>query len=335
MEKNESTSEISTILLTEIYQDYKKNKKRQRLYTYLSYGFFFFIIGYVIMAVSTVQSSFQNLHLEQKEVLPEKFMAAVTISGTLLEDSCDYNRVNELIERAFEYENSVGVLLDIDSPGGSVYDAMEIYNKIEQMKKEYPDKKVISYVRRVAASGGYLIACAADQIYTNNRYSNVGSIGVYVAGINVNKYLTEKNIDPLFVHSGNNKGGLSLLYPVNDGALKHTQQEVNEIHKDFIELVQIGRGERLKANADTYSGLSFMSAQALEQGLIDGYELALEKIIEEQVGDYPVEYVRPPKKKIDTVLEELVERYSAYAAQSFYRRLAQEQQTPLHVQAHA
>lgn len=325
MEKNESNTEISTILLNEIYQDYKKTKKRQRLYSYFYYGIFFLFIMYIAMAASTVQSALNKKNAEPQP-LPEKYVAAVKIEGALIQhaDGCDFKKVNEMIERAFDDEHSVAVLLDLDSPGGSVYDSYEVYAKIMQMRKKYPEKKVISYVRGVAASGAYLVACATDEIYASNRFSNVGSIGVYIGTFNLHNFLKEHKIDPIFIKSGRNKGSFNMIQEVSPEMVQEAQKGIDVVYEDFIDIVKLSRGERLKANDRTFSGLAFMGSDGYNQGLIDGYDVTLESVITDKIGDYTIQYIRPAKKNLDAFFEDLVDRYSVLAAKSFYHTMVRE-----------
>lgn len=325
MEKNQPNAEVSTILLNEIYQDYTKNKRRQRYYSYFYYFVLFVFIGYAMVSISAFNNTLNQIKAE--EAAPaQKYVAAVKISGDIVTDACDYRRVNEQLERAFKDENAVAILLEIDSPGGSAYDGLEIYNKIMSLKTAYPDKKVIAYVRLIAASAAYMIACAADEIHAANAFSLVGSIGVFLSGINIHNFLKEHKIDTVFIHAGDNKAGLGIWNPISEETRQSAQKQVDYIHEYFKNSVKASRGDKLKPSETTFQGNTFLSEEALGQGLIDSYGLSPEQIITEKVGDYPISYVRPPKKNIEAFLEEFVNKYSTTAARSFYRSLMQEHQ---------
>lgn len=331
MEKNDSTAEISTILLTEIYQDYQKNKRRQRWYSYLSYGILFLILGYMMVGISTVQRGINDVRsAPTQNVLPDKFVAAVKIEGPIQREGkkvCNYLRVNELLTRAFEHEDSVAVMLHINSPGGLIYDSQEIYQRIIDLKKQYPEKKVIAYIEHLAASGGYFIACAADEIHASSPYSLSGSIGVRIDGVNIHGFLKEHHIDTFLIHSGPNKGGLSLLNPITDESMAHIQRQLDNSHKDFIATVEKSRGERLKAKENhTFSGFIFDAKEALEQGLIDGYDVRSEQLIKEKVGDYTIEYLREPKPTFDDIMNEYMELLGSSVSRGCMQALVEQNQ---------
>ena len=177
--------------------------------------------------------------------------------------------LSSVLERAFNVRGVRAIALDINSPGGSPVQSAMIFDRIRALAEE---KKlpVIGFTQDVAASGGYWLACAADEIYANPN-SIVGSVGVISSGFGLQGLLERFGIERRVHTSGDRKGFLDPFLPENAenvGRLKSLQAE---IHESFRELVRERRRGRLKADEEVlFSGEFWTGRKAMELGLIDG-----------------------------------------------------------------
>lgn len=220
--------------------------------------------------------------------------ALVDIQGVIASDqdaSAD-NTVTAL-ERAFENEGSKAVILRINSPGGSPVQADYVYQSINRLRDEYPDKKVYAVVSDIGASGAYYIAAAADEIYANQS-SLVGSIGVRGGGFGFTGAMEKLGIERRLYTAGENKGFLDPFLPEDEEQVDFWEGVLDKTHEQFIERVREGRGDRLAEDeADLFSGLVWTGAQARDLGLVDEFgsagQVARDVVGEEDIVDYSYE----------------------------------------------
>ncbi|MEO9588814.1 MAG: S49 family peptidase, partial [Marinobacter sp.] len=219
-----------------------------------------------------------------------KHTALVEIEGTIAADelaSAD-NIVGSLRE-AFEAESSVGVILRINSPGGSPVQSGYVYDEIVRLRSEYPDKKVYAVISDIGASGAYYIAAAADEIYAD-KASLVGSIGVVAGGFGFTEIMDKLGVDRRLYTAGENKAFLDPFSPEEEKEVQFWQDVLETTHSQFIESVRKGRGDRLADDEQLFSGLVWSGEQALELGLIDGLgsssHVARQVIGQEDLVDY-------------------------------------------------
>lgn len=216
--------------------------------------------------------------------------ALIEIDGTIeAGTSGSADAVIPALQRAFDEPNSAGVILRINSPGGSPVQAGLINDEISRLRAEYPRKPLYVVVDEVCASGGYYIAAAADKIYVN-KASIVGSIGVMMEGFGLNGAMEKLGIERRLVTAGEHKGFLDPFSPMDDGHRQFAQQMLDEIHQQFIEVVQRGRGDRLKDSPEIFSGLFWSGARAVDLGLADGFGsldyVARDVLKAEEIIDY-------------------------------------------------
>src|SRR6478672_8826839 len=172
--------------------------------------------------------------------------ALIEIDGTIESGTVgSADSVIPALNRAYSDENAVGVILRINSPGGSPVQAGMINDEITRLRKAYPKKPLYVVVEEMCASGGYYIAAAADKIYVN-KASIVGSIGVLMDGFGVTGLMGKVGVDRRLVTAGENKGFMDPFSPVQPGQVEYARTMVNEIHQQFIDVVRKGRGKRLK-----------------------------------------------------------------------------------------
>jgi signal peptide peptidase SppA len=176
--------------------------------------------------------------------------------------------VARTLERAFAIKRAKAVAVIINSPGGSAVQSHLIYSRIRELAEQHK-KTVIAFVEDVAASGGYMIACAADEIVAD-PHSIVGSIGVVSAGFGFDKAIKKLGIERRVYTAGERKVILDPFKPERAGDVRHLKALQKEIHAGFIDLVKQGRGKRLKGGDKTlFSGEFWIAGTARKLGLVD------------------------------------------------------------------
>ena len=195
--------------------------------------------------------------------------ALVDLSGVIAADT-DANARDIVagLEQAFKDKRTRGIILRINSPGGSPVQAGNIYDEIRRLKAANPDIPLYAVIGDVCASGGYYVAVAADRIYVD-KASIVGSIGVLMNGFGFTGTLQKLGIERRLFTAGENKGFLDPFSPLEPQQKQHAQQMLDEIHQQFIATVRQGRGARLKETTDMFSGLMWTGARSVELGLSD------------------------------------------------------------------
>lgn len=221
---------------------------------------------------------------------PGKHTAVIEINGEIADDMpASADNVVGSLRDAFEDKNTAGIVLRINSPGGSPVQADYIYNEIKRLQKLHPETKVYAVITDICASGGYYIAAAADEIYANPS-SLVGSIGVVMNGFGFVNAMNKLGVERRLSTAGSHKGFLDPFSPVNPAETKHLEGMLGNIHKQFITAVREGRGKRLKDNPDLFTGLIWTGVQAKELGLVDQMGsasfVAREVIGEENMVDF-------------------------------------------------
>lgn len=271
----------------------------------------FFVYLFVLL-VMLMPTSFQS---EKKE---GKHTALVDVQGTIAEfgDASADNIVAGL-RAAFENEQSAGVILRINSPGGSPVQSGYIYDEIRRLRKDYPDKQIYAVIGDMCASGGYYVAAATDAIYAD-KASIVGSIGVLMNGFGFVGTMEKLGVERRLFTAGENKGFLDPFSPVQEGEVTHLQGLLNSIHQQFIKAVKDGRGERLKDNPKIFTGLVWSGEEGLALGLVDGLGspgyVAREVIGAEDI----INYTPQPE-----FFEQVFQRFGTASAKALVNSLAQ------------
>ena len=201
--------------------------------------------------------------------------------------------VNPALRSAFEDEQAKGVVLRINSPGGSPVQAARIHEEILRLRAEHPDKPVYAVAEDLCASAAYYIATAADEIYVNDS-SLVGSIGVIAGGFGLVDLIKEWGIERRLFTGGKHKAMLDPFLPVDPEAEEHLQHMIDELHQRFIDVVRKSRGARLVGTEEKmFDGRIWTGLQARGLGLVDGYSdvasVARDLIGAEDVVDYTYE----------------------------------------------
>ena len=240
-------------------QTLKEQRARRR------WGIFFKLT--TIFLVIFVIASIKNLSFTESDGTPvQAHTAMIEIKGTIeASGNASAGNIIKALNKAYEEPMATGVILKINSPGGSPVQAGMIYDEIRRLRKVHPDKPLYVVVEELCASGGYYIAAAADRIYVD-KASIVGSIGVMINGFGVTGLMDKLGIERRLLTAGEYKGFLDPFSPQTPQQVQYAQSMLNQIHRQFIEAVRAGRGERLKENREIYSGLVFLGPEAIRLG---------------------------------------------------------------------
>ncbi|CAG0979212.1 protease IV [Burkholderiales bacterium] len=222
-----------------------------------------------------------------------KHTAVVDLVGVIMpEGDASAEHVIAGLQAAFKDKNTKGVILRINSPGGSPVQAGQIYDEMRRLRQKYPEIALYAVVDDICASGGYYAAVAADKIYVD-KASLVGSIGVLMNGFGFTGTLDKLGIERRLLTAGENKGFLDPFSPMSDKHRDVAKKLLEEIHQQFITVVKEGRGTRLKNEPEVFSGLAWNGARSIELGLVDALGsvefVAREVIGAEQIVDFTVE----------------------------------------------
>jgi protease-4 len=212
-----------------------------------------------------------DFHLPGRGMGMEKHTALVTLEGEISSSSmANALDINSSLSAAFENENSAGVVLRINSPGGSPVQAGMMNDEIHRLRKLYPSKPFYVVVEDICASGGYYVAVAGDQILVD-KASLVGSIGVIMEGFGFTGLMDKLGVTRRMIAAGSNKGMLDPFSKENPQQVEMIKTMIDEIHQQFIAVVKAGRGDRLKETPEMFSGRVWNGEQAIKIGLVDGY----------------------------------------------------------------
>ncbi|KAG0193169.1 hypothetical protein DFQ28_006177 [Apophysomyces sp. BC1034] len=218
--------------------------------------------------------------------------ALVSLDGEIAVNSnASADNIDTALQNAFDDSNTAGVILRINSPGGSPVQAGIINAEIRRLRNKYPSKPLYVVVEDICASGGYYVAAAADKIYVD-KASIVGSIGVLMNGFGFTGMMDKLGIERRMYTSGENKGFYDPFSPESGKMKQHAQRMLDDIHAQFIAAVRQGRGKRLMETPDVFSGLFWTGEKSVELGLADGFGstdyVAREVIKAPDIVDYTV-----------------------------------------------
>ena len=186
------------------------------------------------------------------------------------------------LERTFAFRQAAAVALVVNSPGGSPVQSHLIFRRIRQLAEQHR-RRVIAFIEDAGASGGYMIACAADEIVAD-QHSIVGSIGVVGGSFGFDKAIAKLGIERRLYTSGDHKAMLDPFLPENPDDVERLKKLQREIHDDFIALVKSRRAGKLAAQDDLFSGAYWTGRRALELGLVDAIG-DLRSVLHERFGD--------------------------------------------------
>jgi len=252
--------------LVELLKENLREQRRARRWRLI---FRSVVLALVVLGVALLART--GLSPSQDDTGPHT--AEVAIKGPIMADSpASADRVLQGVERAFEADNVEGIVLRINSPGGSAVQARQIYQELRRLRETHEDTPVYAVIEDIGASGAYYVAAGADKIFVNES-SIVGSIGVIMGGFGVQEALDRLGIERRLYTAGEHKDFLDPFSPAEEEEVAHVQAMLDEIHGQFIAAVREGRGERIdEAGVDEerlFSGLVWTGSRSLELGLAD------------------------------------------------------------------
>lgn len=241
----------------------------------------------------------------------EDYASLVRLEGVIGSDQkISAQRINPALARAFRDTKSKGVVLLVNSPGGSPVQASLIRDRLIALRREYPGKKVVTIAEDMLTSGAYMIATGTDSIYVN-RSTVAGSIGVIMSGFGFDGILHRVGVERRLFTAGEHKSFLDPFTPVRKNDIARARAVLDDTHRHFIDAVRESRGTRLKGDGKTlFNGDFWTGEKALALGLVDG------------IGDLPsvlktvfhVEYTRD-YTPTPNLFERLQERLPGMAQQ--------------------
>jgi protease-4 len=246
-----------------------------------------------------------------------KHTALVELKGVIgVESKASADKMIQALQAAFKDKNTQGVVLRINSPGGSPVQSGYINDEMKRLRGKHPTIPLYVVVQDLCASGGYYVAVAADRIYVD-KASLVGSIGVIMGGFGFTGTMEKLGVERRAYTAGENKDFLDPFAPENPKHREHAQKMLGEIHQQFVAVVRAGRGQRLKETPEMFSGLVWTGEKSVELGLADELGsldyVAREVIKAERVVDFTPD---------ENYFEALSKRLGSEAGASFARALA-------------
>ncbi len=280
------------------------------------WGIFFKLLAFAWLAAALLMAG--GWLVREAKVATGRHTALVELNGVIAAGGeASAEDIVTSLRAAFDDTKTVGVVLRINSPGGSPVQAGIIHDEIRRLRSLHPDTPLYAVVEEVCASGGYYVAAAADKIYVN-KASIVGSIGVLMDGFGFTGSMDKVGVERRLLTAGENKGFLDPFSPQVPQHKAHAQALLDSIHKQFIDVVKNGRGKRLKETPEIFSGLMWTGEQSIQLGLADEYgsvdSVARDVIKAEKVLDYSVK---------DNIAERFAKRLGASTSAGFWRGLSE------------
>jgi len=258
-----------------------KEQRASRRWGYVFKGFILlYLVAILVMAMSN----------KEIQAYAEDHTALVEINGVIAADAeANADTIVTGIRDAFDNLQAKGLILRMNTPGGSPVQSGIINDEIKRLQATRPDFPVYAVIQDVCASGGYYIAVSAKEIYAD-KASIVGSIGVRMDSFGFTDTIEKLGVERRSITAGENKAFLDPFLPMKEKDIQHAHNMLNNIHQQFIDVVKEGRGDRLANDPDLFSGLFWSGEQALPLGLIDGLAnsstVARDKVGAEKIVDY-------------------------------------------------
>lgn len=288
------------------FANLEEQRRARRWRTFVRMSWLIFFIGLVWLGLDRSGGS---------QDVSTPHTAVVEIKGEIASDAdASAEMIVAAMRAAFEDSGSQAVVLLINSPGGSPVQAGIINDEILRLKAKHK-KPVYAVVEETCASAAYYIAVAADQIFVD-KASIVGSIGVLMDGFGFTGLMEKLGVERRLMTAGENKGFLDPFSPQTATQRGYAQAMLDQIHKQFIDVVKAGRGQRLKEMPETFSGLFWSGQQAVALGLVDQFgsldSVAREVVKAEEIIDYT---------RRENVAERLVKRFGASIGEGAMRAI--------------
>jgi protease-4 len=293
-----------------------EQKRARRWSTFFKLLFLSYLVGIAVLAYSPTLGKSAATSGEHTAVIDVK---GIIMSGAEADAETIINSLNDAVADS----NTKGIILRLNTPGGSPVQSSYIYQAILDIKKKHPKLPIHAVVEDLCASGGYYIAAAADKIFVNES-SIIGSIGVVMNGFGFTKAMKTLGVERRLYTAGEHKGFLDPFSDINEEEKAHVQTMLNDIHQEFIAAVKQGRGKRLKNHPDLFSGLVWAGSAGIELGLADAIgnvsSVAALEIGAKNVVDFTTEkpFFERVAKSMGAAMAEFAHRLSLMDSKQIY-----------------
>lgn len=263
---------LSRVLADALNQATTESRRKRRWNIFFKILFLLIFILMILGFMAGRSLSGKGIYLDEEGNVLSRYTAVIDVKGMIAENSeASAEHIIAGIQSAYKDKNVAGIILRINSGGGSPVQSGYVYDEINRLRALYPEKKVYAVIEDIGASGAYYIAAASDYIYAD-KASLVGSIGVTAAGFGFTGLIDKVGIERRLYTSGEYKAFLDPFSPQNPVETDFWKEVLSGVHDQFITAVKEGRGDKLKTpdNPILYSGLIWNGEQALSMGLIDG-----------------------------------------------------------------
>lgn len=244
-----------------VFASVTEQRRTRRWGIFFKILFFLYLLAIAVITLSPlVKDSLSD---------SQSHTALIDIKGVIADGSeANANKIVGGLRAALKDKGTQGVILRMNTPGGSPVQSDYIFREIRRLKGEYPDIPIYAVVSDICASGGYYIAAAADKIFVNPA-SLVGSIGVIMNGFGFVDTMHKLGVERRLITAGTHKGMLDPFSPKNAEEEIHMKNLIKQVHQQFIQSVKEGRGDRLQDNPDLFSGLVWTGEESIALGLTD------------------------------------------------------------------
>jgi len=304
----ENSGQWERELVTKLATAALKEQRRARLW-----GIFFKLLTFAYITLILIMA----VDWKSADVAGgKKYTAMVEVNGLIAPGTdASAEKITTALQAAFKDKNTQGVVVRINSPGGSPVQAQTIYDEMKRLRKKYPEIPLYAVVEDICASGGYFVAVGADRIFVG-KASIVGSIGVLMNGFGFTGLMDKLGIERRLLTAGENKGMLDPFSPLDEKDKEHVKALMGDIHQQFIGVVREGRGKRLKESPEIFSGLIWTGQRSVDLGLADGFGsleyVAREVIKAEEIRDFTI---------TEGIAEKFARRFGAAAASALAETL--------------
>ena len=274
MENNDSWEKQTIEQLANASLKEQRTARRWGIFfKFVTLGYLFFLTAMVLDSTNLGSQPTSDLH----------YSGLVRLYGEIgSEEEASAENIIAGLEEAFDNTKTRGVILHINSPGGSPVQSRRIYEKILILKTEYPNKPIYAVVEDICASGAYYAAVAADKIYVDPA-SIVGSIGVISNGFGFAELLEKVGVERRVFTAGDDKAFLDPFSELKPTHQKHIKSLISRIHHQFKTNVKERRGDRLAEDARLFSGLIWTGEESIDLGLVDSFG-SIEFVAKEIIG---------------------------------------------------
>ena len=272
---------IEKLALTAL-KEQRKSRNWSIFFKFVGFAWLFLILAVIVSFHHTSEEGSSSSH--------GAHTALVELSGVIAaSDAANADNIITGLRDAYKDKNTRGVILRINSPGGSPVQAGQINDEMRRLRALHPTVPLYVVVDDICASGGYYVAVAAEKIFVD-KASLVGSVGVLMDGFGFTGTMEKLGVERRLLTAGENKGFLDPFSPVNPTQVDYAHRMLEEIHQQFIKTVRDGRGKRLKETPDMFSGLVWSGEKSVQLGLTDGYgsaqSVARDVIKAEEIVDF-------------------------------------------------